>query len=218
MSNFDKDRYQSLISRCAADFSFYKGHFQDCSKNRIAMTIGAWSCWWTQCNGLPVFNSPVGGLAFSTAALAPLIDYTQPFSVEFCRIGPYSGYLGSTVLRQNNNGGFALYDIANNYYLVTYTNAGVLARRTFASALSDRSSHFVYTLGANAGSTLVWSGGVPVANTFSAGVSANNANQAVLVAHGQRGAFIARIYPFALTNEDVATLYASAKLLTGGEV
>jgi hypothetical protein len=121
---YDQDRYARLLASASFDCSFYKGTWQDLSKNRLAMSaVGSPS--WTMVNGLPALASRVGN-RIQSAVIAGIVDITQPFFVELLMSPSGTEYL----LYQLNAGGMTVYyDTTVSYVqLYTYTAALGVAR------------------------------------------------------------------------------------------
>lgn len=224
MSNFDKDRYQSLISRCAVDFSFYKGTYQDLGPKRLA-TTAVGTPGWVMLNGLPCLSQSAAADGATSAAVAAIVDVTGALTVEWCGKPRIAGVGTNTLLAQvGATGGFALrWDCTNSVFvLALYNNAGVLARSITtpaASAVLNRTTHLVITsaTGGTVGTAMI--NGVQVAATLGgAGVAANiGANSAVVVGGGVGFAstVLARAGTTAYDNADKTCVYGAAKSLVG---
>jgi hypothetical protein len=220
----DWDRYNRLRESASFNCEFFRGHYQDCSKNARAMTaVGSPS--WTMVNGLPALVSPAGIVSGNVAAL---VDVTTSFAIEILyRRGPESGANGMIVSQQmaGNTYGFSMfYQGGNGRFLSQVANAGggdglVYYGGTLERGATNHSIHCIRSAG-TAGS--IWYGGVPVTTTVAAAVAPLNitAPSPVRLLNAGYGAqnaacLLVRVYPFALTNSDCAALYGAARSLVG---
>lgn len=228
MSNWDKDRYNSLIARTSFDGSFYKGHYQDCSKNRLAMTaVGKPS--WTMVGGLPCLVQRAAGDRVTSGNIASPISCVAPFFVEHLGSNRQSEAVLSYLNASNADvaGGWYLGYNATAACMVLYTRtaAGGLARFTntpIGGMGNGRLCHtvmYIDTVGLSGSS---WVNGFPVVTTFTnAGIPADDAGISLVAlgrAVNQSAAMIERAWQGTPSNADVAALYGAAHSLTGGEV
>ncbi len=235
MSAFDKDRYLRLRESAVFNMEAWRGTYQDQSKNALAMTaVGTPS--WTSINGLPALSDCVNMVGAASAATGAIVDVTTAFSVEVCGIAAIAG--NPFWIRHRlggGGGGFGLFcgiTSANGYFgLILYTAAGAAARTNYIPSPALQTLHtsqlfhlIVVSTGGGTGIIGSVNGVNRSVLLTGAGVAANTGATAVQLggaggsSTGSTTILLVRAYPFALTNADVATLYASAKLLTGGEV
>ena len=212
------DRYNSLISRCSFNAEFFRGTWQDLSPAQRTMTaVGAPT--WSMINGLPALQGSAGNGA-TTAAVASIINTTQPFWVEVCFRWPASVTF-VYVMFQQSAGGWSLACNGAQLQLYTYTAVPANARYITSPASSFRynTQHHAIAYIDPVGLTgMFWINGVPVAATFT------NTNPPVVCANTTfrtgttQGTAIARVWQGTPSNEDAQACYQQAKLLVGGEV
>lgn len=217
---YDVGRYNSLISRAAINWEYFRGHYQDMGPNRYHCTIGGAGIGdWSIVNGLPARRNNTG-CPVMTPAIASVVDATGAFSVEFVAAGSHRD--GILVLSQELAGGWYCSSAAGNYYLATRTAAMGLGRYiAFGTSAAQKSTdHYAATINTAALTGAAWRNGVPIAVAFvNLGVPSNSAVRAVyghfpsLV--GTQIGVLDRAYPFALTNEDAACLFGAAHAMFG---
>jgi hypothetical protein len=217
----DWDRYNRLRESASFNCEFFRGHIQDCSKSRLAMSfVGAPS--WTMVNGLPALRQNANGDRAESAAVAALVDVTGPFFVELLTRVDVPGV--NYTMRQIVNGGFTTYrDTSPQVRLLLYTNAGAIARHIIVGAVGANPDRVLQHIivGASGGGTvgIGWTNGVPTAISYAgAGVAASSAAAVVSACGGNTGrntTLIARVWQGTPTNEDATCLYQAAKSLIG---
>lgn len=224
MSNFDKDRYASLIARASFDCSFYKGTFQDQSKSRLAMSaVGTPG--WSQVNGLPALTHTADTQGCRSAAVAAVVDCLGAFFVELLfKEDRYSTLAGQWIVQYNNGGWDVVPDEGNTRLSMRlYTNAGAVAR-TMNTAVGSvqvrRVTHAILAMSNSGLAGASWINGVPTVVSFiNAGVPAAVAGVATFTCAGNwqdRNTNLAmRVWQGTPTNEDVSALYGAAKSMVG---
>ncbi len=220
---YDQQRYNSLISRCAFDMSAYTGSFQDRSPAQRTMTaVGAPT--WTRVNGLPCLRSPEGTGITSGNVSAP-VSMTASCAFEFVlRPDVAASFIG--ILRHNvaAGGWLVAWNIAGTQLLTLWGyNAGGATATSLTSSAAvarGRTIHGVISVQGGVPNAL-WINGIPGASAVVVGAHVDGGLLPVVAARAYGGAvstMLIRAYPFALTNEEVQTLYQAAHVLTGGEV
>lgn len=220
----DQERYDLLIRRATFNAEFWRGTIQDLSAAQRAMSfVGAPT--WSRINGWPCLA--VNATGTTSAAVPQVVDVTGSFTVE--ALSSYRQLPAAWLEQYGATGGFRFSSPSgvNRSEIYLYDNAGVAARVIYTAVGAtplNRPFHLLLTstLGGTVGYARI--NGIPSTVAYAgAGVAANVAVPTA-IAHGdadtRRAAqsLIVRAYPFALTNEDCATLYQAAKTLVGGEI
>jgi len=222
---FDQGRYNSLIARCAADFSFYKGTIQDLSGAQLAMSF-AGAPTWSRVNGHPALAQRANADGAASAATGPVVDVTGAFFVEALFVPQLDPTTTDALLHQQaaGSGGFDIvWNPATDIVTLTlYTAAGAVARTISTAAntvVPTVPLHVVLASSAGGAAGTAWLRGIPAAVALAgAGVAANTA--AAPVGYG-RGTglsdfIVSRVFSGAPGNEDAACLAEVAREMVGG--
>lgn len=227
---FDSGRYASLISRASFDGSYYKGTFQDQSKSQIPMfVLPATAPKFTRVNGYPALSNVVAGDGLYSNVTPAIIDVTQSSTVEVLfRSDTPAGV--AYINRQTDPGplrGYVAYRSSLALVFAFYDAAGLFRSYSVNSAFTSelRMTHVVLAVNNTTVTGSGWVNGVPrtvtVANAGVIPVPITAPRALDLVSVGATALFtwvINRMYPLAVTSEDVAALYGAAKSLVGNEI
>ena len=224
----DQVRYSRLIASAAFDASFYKGTWQDLSRNGLAMTpVGNPS--WARCNGRPCLKQNAAADCVTSAAVPMAVDVLGDFSLEVT-FSLSTGGLWANLLTQGGvGGGFTAYWVSATQQVLLYlfTAAGAYAEQIntpVGSILPSRRYHLLMQSLAAGTNGRVTINGVHVAPVLMlAGVVAAGVNSAITTAGNsdagcRQNVSTSRLWQGTMTNEDAQVLYQAARELTGGEV
>ena len=222
---FDVDRFLKLRESAVFNCEFWRGHYQDLSRNQYAMAWSAGATEWEQLNGLPVITLHTNRTV-RTGLVPAVIDTTGAFSFEWLiRVARVNFAFADWQAGAGNNGGFLVYQNGNNLVPTFFNAAG--ATRTAVFTLPGGSQtwfHCVWSCPSMVGATSTYYiNGIPYTATHAGAVVPTNivANRnfdigAIGGSPNVRSTLGRnRLYGSALSAEDATCLYGAARSLIG---
>lgn len=222
MPLYDERIYAQAMAKCVFAIEPWRGHIQDVSRFQRPMQWTFTTGSVARCGHVLVTQAPAGIAVYPTggALISPPADATMALSCEYYQLQTPPIRVGNSYIRhQPANGGFNFYPAGANFYLVTYTAAGAVARHTGAIALPTTASHrhLIATVDPVGLSAWAYINGIPAATTFTnAGVPATGGAATTFSHYSMPFGVLARVFQPALTAAEARVLYAAARALGSG--